>query len=264
MVVDIFTYNGEEDVLELRLNILSDYVDQFIIVEGTETFSGKDKPLYYIEEQDRFKKWWPKINYNIASIYPKDKEILALAYSSPNVPHGGPEHWRREFYQKESIKKSLTHLRDEDICFISDVDEIWNPIYLQDRETFPLTKLHQFMYVYCLNNLSTEDWHGTLVGEYRDIKDECLNHLRTFTPRLGGSYFGWHFSSMGGLGEVRRKLNDSYTSDSYNSPEVQHLLEERYSLNRDYMGRNFVFHTDERVWPQYLKDHKQEYIHLCK
>ena len=34
--------------------------------------------------------------------------------------------WLKEFYQKELIKNALVNLNDDDICFVSDVDEIWN------------------------------------------------------------------------------------------------------------------------------------------
>jgi beta-1,4-mannosyl-glycoprotein beta-1,4-N-acetylglucosaminyltransferase len=40
---------GEFDILELKLETLSPLVDKFIISEGTKTHSGKDKPLYYLE-----------------------------------------------------------------------------------------------------------------------------------------------------------------------------------------------------------------------
>ena len=41
---DIFSFNNELDMLEIRLNILSDYVDFFVIVEATETFSDSFLP----------------------------------------------------------------------------------------------------------------------------------------------------------------------------------------------------------------------------
>jgi hypothetical protein len=40
MVVDVVSYNGEEDLLEIRLNILGDFVDQFIICEAPTNFCG--------------------------------------------------------------------------------------------------------------------------------------------------------------------------------------------------------------------------------
>lgn len=265
-IYDIFTYNGEADILEIRLNILKDSVDQFVIVEAPTTFSGLKKPLYFQEQKERFKQFLGKIKYFVIDDYPNDQELLKLADSSSNVPKNGPEHWRREFYQKESIKKALTHLQDEDICFIGDVDEIWNPEILIDYTKDNIFKLEQEVYSYYLNNKSSEPWAGTIVTKYKNIKNNCLNHLRTKgkTKYVYIENGGWHFTSMGGISEVRRKLNDSYTKDSYNTNEVQEKLEERFG-KKDYIGRNkFKFWIDETGLPKYILENKEKYKNLLK
>jgi len=106
-IYDIFTYNGEADILEIRLNILKDYVDQFIIVEAPTTFSGLNKPLYFKEQKERFNPFLNKIKYFVINNYPNDKKLCKLADSSSNVPKNGPEHWRREFFQKETKRKII-------------------------------------------------------------------------------------------------------------------------------------------------------------
>ena len=69
---------------------------------------------------------------------------------------------------------------------------------------------------------------------------------------------------MGGVDEVRRKLNDSYTKDSYNTSEVQDKLEERFGT-KDYIGRNkFKFWFDESDLPRYILENKEKYQHLFK
>ncbi|MES3032184.1 MAG: hypothetical protein V4699_03005 [Patescibacteria group bacterium] len=262
-IYDIFTYNGEADILEIRLNILKDYVDQFVIVEAPTTFSGSKKPLYFEEQKPHFAPFLDKIKYFIIDDYPNDPEILRLADQSSNVPKDGPEHWRREFFQKESIKKALMHLREEDVCFIGDVDEIWNPEILIDYSRDDVFKLKQDVYAYYLNNKSNEPWAGTLVTKYKNIKNSCLNHLRTanktkYTYVENG---GWHFTSMGGINEVRRKLKDSYTQESYNTEEVQKNLEKRFGKS-DYIGRNFKFEIDEKDLPKYILDNRKKYKKL--
>ena len=42
MIYDCFTFFNELDLLDIRLNILNDYVDKFVIVESTKTFTGKE------------------------------------------------------------------------------------------------------------------------------------------------------------------------------------------------------------------------------
>ena len=119
-IIDVCIYNGEKDLFEIRYNILKDYVDEFIVVEFDKTFSGQPKP-------------WRFIEYNFKNVYYhglEEKDYLKykeLAENSPNTK--GAEHWKREFMQKESIKDCLTHLKDDDIVFIGDTDEIVEPLF---------------------------------------------------------------------------------------------------------------------------------------
>ena len=54
-IFDTFTFYNELDLLELRLNILGDVVDYFVINEANITFTGKPKPLFYQDNKERFK-----------------------------------------------------------------------------------------------------------------------------------------------------------------------------------------------------------------
>lgn len=267
MIYDAFTYNGEREILKLHLSILAPHVDKFIICEAKTTFSGNKKPLYFFQHQRYFREFWPKIEYYVIHENYSEAEI-ALAESSPNTK--GAAHWKREFLQKESIKKALeaNHIQDTDIVFIGDVDEIWNPSSIHlgiYRDGF---KLPLRVYAYCLNNRSDEKFWGTYLGHYSDIKNKCLNHLRSDSHKLAEGAWeernmcGWHFTSMGGLKEVKRKLDDSYTEESYNTKNVQALLPQRHRIGADYLGRNFTFKIDESNWPQYLRDNRDKFKHM--
>lgn len=256
MIYDVFTYNGERDILHIHLNVLNDYVDKFIICEAKTTFTGHKKPLYFFRDQRYFRKFWPKIEYyTIPSIF--TPEEIALAEQSPNTR--GANHWKTEFLQKESIQKALilNHVQDEDTVFIGDVDEIWDT----GANHRYGNKINLRVYAYYLNNESNEQFHGTYLNKYKNVKNQVLNHLRT-NSRLTDTIGGWHFTSMGGLEEVQRKLNDSYTEESYNTREVRELLSQRIEEGTDYLGRNFNFQINEENWPQYLKDKKKQYKHL--
>ncbi len=260
---DIFSFFNELDMLEIRLNILDKFVDYFVIVEATETFTGQSKPLYYKENKERFSKWNHKIIHYIVDDYPNDKNICELANKSPNVPKDGPIHWHREFYQKESIKKALIGLNDEDVCFVGDVDEIWNynkDYHLLDNDIF---KLRLEVYSYYFNNHSNEEFAGTIVTKYKNIKNNCLNHLRTHNLKYLDNG-GWHFTNIGGLEQIKKKLNASYTEDSYNTEDVRKNLEKRLNENKDYMGRKFKFTISEKNLPVYLLENKEKYSKLFK
>ena len=261
-VTSIFTFNGENKMLQLHLAILYPYVDKFIIVEANKTFTGNDKPMYFSRDGRFFKDWFKKIEY-----YPMtdwdDPLLWEMAIKSPNTV--GAPHWKREFYIKESIMKAIEQQKpdDEDLFFIGDVDEIIDPTVEFISDTPVKAKLR--VYSYYLNNRSTEPFHGTLIAQYKDIKGKCLNHLRSDKKLYSkGPYLGWHFTNMGGQDEIRRKLNDSYTEESYNTFEVQQQLPERMKDNVDYLGRDFTFSLDESEWPQYLKDNREQFERLCR
>ena len=78
MIIDSFNYFNEEEILDLRLNYLSDLVDKFLIVEADITHQGKKKG-WNLEKliKDKFSKFSEKIIYykkeiNIAEV---DKEM---------------------------------------------------------------------------------------------------------------------------------------------------------------------------------------------
>lgn len=262
-VIDTFTYNGERDLLRIHLATVDKYVDKFVICEAKTTFTRHPKPLYFFRDQRFFRQWWHKIEYHVIDEDYSPEEI-ALAKASPNT--SGAAHWTWEFLQKESIHKALRSLRlkDDDIVFIGDVDEIWDRDSIAEKDIDVPYKLKLRVYAYYLNNRSNEQFWGTIVSPYGEIKDKVLNHVRSTNHFRSETYHGWHFTSQGGLKEVQRKLNDSYTPESYNTPEVQNALPERIKQGTDYLGRDFTFHLDESDWPQYLKENRHRYEHLLK
>lgn len=280
-IYDVFTFFNELDLLEMHLQILEPHVDYFVIVECTETFSGLPKPLYYQQNKERFKRFHHKIIHHVTPDSPLnyadlrrrlknksasalDREIIQLALTSDNVPPG-QIHWLKEFYQKESIRKALIGLRDEDICFVGDVDEIWNPEAVIDYRSDDIFKLRQDVYAYYLNNRSSEPWAGTLVTKYKNIKSSCLNHLRTVskTPYTYIRNGGWHFTNQGGADQIRRKL-ESYGHQEFNNEAIKSDLERKMKVNRDFIGRTFKFWVDESSLPNYIQRNKKKYQEFFK
>lgn len=261
MTIDLISFNGEFDLLELRLNILDSVVDEFIICEGRETTAGVPKELYFNKE--RYAKWMHKIKYHVMSPY-TDPALSLLADTSPGVPKD-MHWWRREFIQKESMRYALTHLQDNDRVFVGDCDEIWDPTL-----TYPegRAELQQTVYTYYLNNKSTEYWTGTSLIPYKDIKADTLDNLRAYDERR--AYMrapvipnaGWHFTNIGGAEFIKRKIQ-SYAHQEFNTPEMLATIEGRIARNEDYLGRPFILSKDEEGWPQYLKENKEKYAHLC-
>jgi len=250
MTYDCFYLLNELDLLEIRLNILAPYVDKFVIVEATETFSGVEKELTF--DPVRFAKWKDKIIYCVVDNYPADDEIYEMAFNSPNTGNK-EDKWMREFYQKEYLQKALVGLDDDALVFISDIDEIWNPKIL------PLVgddvyKPKQLPYISYLNQRTDEDWTGwtgTIATKYKNIKDGCINHLRTdgmtkFTVIENG---GWHFCTLCG----REQKHKDWSSDGYDT--FSDIVWER---------RNKNARVDELDLPGYIVYNREKYVAYFK
>lgn len=266
-IIDIFSFNGELDVLEIRLNILNDYVDEFIICESDKTFTGLSKPLYFQENKERYQKWSHKIKHFIMS-GEYDPGLSYLATKSPGVPQD-MHWWRREFIQKESMRYALTHLQDDDMVFIGDADEIWNPIYIPTDGRW---KLEQTVYSYFLNNRSSEWWEGTSVMPYWIIKKLTLddlrahdNHTRLIEKAPTFPNHGWHFTNMYGnnADKIREKMS-SYSHQEFNHTSITDNFERQIQNNKDFIGRDFTFTIDETGLPQYVLDNRERYAHLFR
>lgn len=262
-VIDVVSYAGEADVLELRFKILNDHVDHFVICEGDETTAGVPKPRYFEEQMMRFKQWLPKVKYHVFTPY---SDPIMRAYALAYLPIPAEQHWwHREFIQKESMRYALTHLKDEDRVFIGDADEIWDPTLEYPPGRW---ELEQTVYTYYLDNKSSEYWTGTSLMNYSDIRQNTLDNLRAYdekrkfmwAPKMKS---GWHFTNLGGADFVKRKLK-SYAHQEFNHPSILEQVSQRVAMNQDYLGRPFVLGIDTAEWPEYLKTHRHEFAHLCK
>ena len=60
-IYDCFNFFNELDILEMRLNILYDYVDYFVIVESSVTHTGLEKEYIFEKNKERFSKFVDKI-----------------------------------------------------------------------------------------------------------------------------------------------------------------------------------------------------------
>ena len=111
-VIDAFIFYNEIEMLKYRLEYLNDIVDIFVLIEGTLTFAGKSKELYYEKNKHLFQEYNHKILHVIVDMNDFiDEKINA---------------WDREKYQRNYIKNGLEqlNLNDKDIIILSDLDEI--------------------------------------------------------------------------------------------------------------------------------------------
>ena len=104
-IYDCFSYWDEDLLLDLRLNILNEHVDYFVIVEGNKTWQNNSKKLRFnIKKFSKF----------------KNKIIYIPVEDMPD----GDNPYLRENFQRNCILRGLINTKDEDYIMISDADEI--------------------------------------------------------------------------------------------------------------------------------------------
>jgi beta-1,4-mannosyl-glycoprotein beta-1,4-N-acetylglucosaminyltransferase len=294
-IYDCFTFFNELEVLEIRLNILNDYVDYFVIVEATKTHAGKPKELYYLKNKNKFKKFENKIIHVIVDDMPEIKE----------------SRWELENFQRNAIIRGLKNCEPDDIILISDVDEIPNPekiievkeklktsksnkvfseilkftkkIFKITRKnnalslpfkiilSYPIILFRNKVYMYYLNGYVSDRWIGTAALRYEDLikifegQPQLVRDIRSrffvFFNVLKDA--GWHFSYLGGAERVLTKLK-SFSHSEYDTPEFANIdkINKIMAQNKTIDGKEIKFVKIDNTFPEYIVKNKEKYKHL--
>lgn len=291
---DCFLFFNELDLLEIRLNLLNEYVDFFVISESTITFSGNKKPLYYEENKDRFKKFHHKIIHQIIDDTPeqfinlkkfedpknKDEVCLNKIYNFIEMATNFPKeekHWGRDFFQRECLHRAMENCSDEDIVIFSDVDEIPKPETIKRvLSLFPseeIYTLRQKEYNYYLNLYKGDGWMGPRVANYRSLKNISLNYIRAIIPgdrtmidTIDVQDGGWHFTSLGGTEMIIKKI-ESWGHQEFNNSKIKDRVAKNVAAGKDIFQRRgskkskkVEMSTDH--FPSWLVSNIDKYDHL--
>lgn len=270
MVYDCFIFYNELDLLEIRLNILSPYVDYFVLVEATTTFSGQPKPLFYKNTQERFSKFKHKIIHIIVDDMEKAPDIVSQPpYNKIEVFQQNPTVWSKEFYQRNCLTRGLTKATANDLILIGDVDEIPNPQKIKTvKYSSKSTIFEQDFYYYYLNCQSPENKiHGTR-GVYKKFLT-TPQEIRIQTPKTAYviKKSGWHFSYLGGYAQITKKIK-SFSHQELNTPEINNLkrLEFNIDNNLDIFDRPFLYNIVkiDKTFPPYIRKNIKKYQKYIK
>jgi beta-1,4-mannosyl-glycoprotein beta-1,4-N-acetylglucosaminyltransferase len=276
-IFDVFPFSNELDLLEIRLNILDDFVDYFVISEFDTSFAGLKKPYYFDENQTKFKRFSKKIIYS-------KKSQLKIGNSFEN-----------DDFQKNSIHKDLLKFcKPNDIIIYGDLDEIPNPRKIQaaiDKLSIvPICHFAQDNFMYYLNNreisgkilsfageyegVEDKKWLGTIITKYSHTLKYDLTNLRfPFQKQFGHRIEngGWHFSYVGSNGlsasnRLKYKLEHS-THQEFNSLYYKFMGYLRILRNKDFYGlrkSKFRLIKLDESFPEYLINNIEKYSYLIK
>ena len=263
-VYDCFSYWDEDLLLDLRLNILDDFVDYFVIVEGNKTWQNNSK----------------KLQFNINKFPKFKKKIIYIPVE--DMPDGD-DPYLRENFQRNCILRGLKSAHGDDIIIISDLDEIPNPMSIdkfKKKMRYAVFKQNHYYYKINLQNVQNPYWYGSRICVKKFLKSpQWLRNLkfkkrpfwRIDKLRLNNIIVdgGWHFCNLKNAEQLLYKYkNLCETNDPYHFKEridQKYLqieeIEKKIISGEDIIGRNEFYKSKklDNSFPDQILENIKKY-----
>ena len=290
-IYDCFMYFDEEMILDLRLNILSKYVDKFIITEATYAHNGEPKKLNF--DINKFSKFKDKIEYIVVedqppSLFKVNNKDSHGAKAEKLILNG----YKRDNYQRQKIQEGLTKANPEDLIILSDLDEIPNLEKVDLKKiTNKIICFKQKMFYYKFNLLyESIPWFGTRACRKKNfISPQWLRDTKhkkyplwRFDVILSKKKYhdiyyvengGWHFTNIKSPQEIYKKLlkfahHFEFEESGIKLEDLEKMIKEKkiiYDHSVDQRGYKWGSSTklktiDLSEMPKYLAENHSKYL----
>ena len=289
-IYDCFIFSDEKMILDIRLNVLDEYVDYFVIVESKYKHNGDiKKKSFNTEEYQKFK---DKIIYiyleneptNLVSTKINDEEKRLR-----NILHNT---YLRENYQRNMISGGLSSAAEDDFIIVSDIDEIPN---LKDinfkKQKNKIFIFKQKMFYYKLNLFYKElTWTGSKACIKKKLKSpQWLRNIKSKKYELWrlDTLFsnmkhmnikwvnngGWHFTNMKSPEEIFVKLNSflhnvDFKLSGLTLSDIKKMVNEKKILYEHFSDQRKMNRWDSKVvlsplnisyLPDYISSNKEKF-----
>jgi len=262
-IYDCFQFFDEEHILDLRLNILNEFVDYFVLTESTTDHQGKQKKLNF--DSKKFKKFSDKIIYIIV-------DDTAETIKKPHI--GGES--LVEQHQRNSLTRGLKNCDDNDLIILSDVDEIpdLNKLNHFDKKKSKYAVFSQRMFNYKINllNETESNWHGSKICLKKNLKSpQWLRNLKFKkypfwrVDKLKNLQIiengGWHFAYLQNPKNISKKIK-SFAHGEFNKTDLTNLenIKEKINMKKDIFDRKISYKKVkiDNTFPKYILDNKEK------
>ena len=285
-IIDCTTYYSEDLMLDVRLNVLNEYVDKFIIVESKFSHSGKRKPLNF--NINNFQKFKDKIKYLIIETEPEG--INQNLQNSSAIKRTNSLLRIEQSYNY--MINALNDVHENDLVCLSDNDEIPN----FEADDFKNSKNDIFifkqLFFYYKFNLFYDlmPWYGTKACKkknlislswLRNLKNKKYPFWRidTYFSKLKQTNIqivengGWHFTNLMNAEDIYTKLSNfghhnEFDISGVTVKDIQKCIDDRI-VNYDHRadktenekyGANYKLEiVKDNLLPKYLISNKEKY-----
>jgi len=292
-IIDCITYFNEPMLFKLRLHVLDEFVDKFVVSEATYTHSGEKKKINFnINHYPEFKN---KITHIVVDQEPKD--LIKLDKNSSNYQqHQRINAVKRYEKQKDEIKTFLKAHKENDWVIYSDSDESPNLSKINFSEIKNKIILFKQQYFYYKFNLSLPhlNWFGSKACKIKDLNSvSALSNIKSkkypwwrFDILFKKNKYinlkiiddgGWHFSMIKKPEDIYLKQKndehyDEFLLSGIKINDIQDMVKENYIIydhntdksefSKKWNKRNRIYLTkiNDSKLPEYLIENKNSYI----
>ena len=279
-IFDCTTYFEEPLLFDLRLNILNEYVDEFIVCEATYTHSGQKKKINFnVNNYPNFKN---KITHIIIDEQPKDLFKINESNKINNSLFRLNASKRIE-KQRNKILSYFDKDNAEDWIMYSDSDEIpdLSKIDLKKEKTkIVLFKQKVFHYKFNLL-LESHNWYGSKTCKFKDL--ESITNLRNIKTKKYDWWRmdtvfkkdkfinlkivnegGWHFTELKEPKDIYIKHKNDEHHDEFdltgiNEKDIDDMIKHKYipyDHSADKTDLNKKWNKDNRIYLNKINDNK--------
>ena len=278
-IFDCTTFFKEKMMMEIRFNILNEYVSKFIVVESKFTHSGKKKELNF--NKNDFPKFKDKIKYIVIEKEPvdliNDENLLKNSY------YKRLNSLKRIEQSYDYMLLGLDGANEDDLILLSDNDEIPNLSEVLNRginNNFILFK--QLFFYYKFNLLYDRiKWFGTKGCKKKKLKNfSSLRNLKNRKYPLWriDTLFsdikqtdvkiiekgGWHFTNIKTPEELFDKLSNFGHHDEFEKSNLDVNKIREKIKNKEVFYDHLADKSSSNKWNNNYKLKKIENSYLPK
>ena len=284
-IVDCTSFYSEHMMYEVRLNILKDKVDKFIVTESTYSHSGKKKKLNF--DINNYSKFKDKIIYIVID---REPEGIVVENNDPSLQRSNS--LKRIALSYDESLKALKDFSDEDLIMLSDNDEIPNLNSSQFNKSQKDIILFKQLFFYFKFNLLYDRMPGVGTKACKKKKLKSLSWLRNIklkkypfwrldtlfseTKQINLDIIedgGWHFTNLKTAEEMYEKFMNFGHHDEFRlSGLTVEKIREKIK-NKEMFYDHFADQSSTSKWksdyklkkydlnllPKYVVDNKNNY-----
>mgnify|MGYP001286099020 CR=1 FL=1 len=284
-IIDCTSFYSEHMMYDVRLNILKDKVDKFIVTESTYSHSGKKKKLNF--DINNYPKFKDKIIYIVID---REPDGIVTENNDPSLQRSNS--LKRIALSYDESLKTLKKFSDEDFVMLSDNDEIPNlnsKDFIKNKKDIVLFK--QLFFYFKFNLLYDRmHWVGTKGCKKKKLKSLSwlrniklkkypfwrLDTLFSETKQINLQIIqdgGWHFTNLKTPEEMYEKFmnfghHDEFRLSGLTIEKIREKIKnkemfydhfaDQSSTNKwksDYKLKKY----DSSLLPKYLSDNQNKY-----